>query len=174
MHVAKSRLDGSVSTGGGTVKFDDVTGDIVGSSGSSGSRRLGSNAYYFRMPDMKEVRIPRIDMSALEGSREAIERSNRAMERSNEAMKMSQKELWRVQKKMADDSEFMNMDSTMANARIMIERNGNDMDSARIMIERHRGEMDSDRARMERDRDDSWRGYDESMGDRGYERHNPR
>jgi hypothetical protein len=92
-----------------------------------------------------------------EMSAETYERTRDAMERANEAMARSQGALERAQFRMmrdSDDSDMMNMDSTMTRARITLERHRGAMDSARITLERHRGAMDSARMMIERDGDD--------------------
>ena len=107
------------------MHFDQVTGNITG---SSGSERMGmGNAFYFKSPDFKGLetlqRMPRMDEETMRATREA-------MKASQDAMRASQDEMRRAQKSMGD-SAMREMSRALKRAQITMDRQRFQMDSAR-------------------------------------------
>ncbi|MBA3831865.1 MAG: M56 family metallopeptidase [Chthoniobacterales bacterium] len=161
VRVSNSHLDGSVATGGGTVDLDQVTGSLVGASGSS-ARTNGNFDFrwpaFSKMPALAELPnipeippIPEIDQETMKQTMKALKRAQRTMERARASSQSDYADA-----DDASDAAEMSRDAaetsrnaaelsreSMGRARIAMKLNRVLADSMRIMIRRNLGDLDS-------------------------------
>ena len=96
IRVSSSHLDGSVATGGGTVNLDEVTGGLVGASGSSAHMKGGFEfrwPNFAKMPKMAQMpkmpAMPETDGAAMDRSIRATVRQRAAIERAQEEVEQN-------------------------------------------------------------------------------------
>ena len=144
IRVSSSHLDGSVATGGGTVNLDEVTGGLVGASGSSAHMKGGFEfrwPNFAKMPKMAQMpqmpkmpAMPETDGAAMDRSIKAMMRQRAAIERAQGAVDRNREEMERAES-MGNDEGVKESENAMRLSQENLERVQEEVEQNRILMD---------------------------------------
>ena len=149
VRVSKSHLDGNIETGGGNVHFTDVTGGLVGNSGSEmlGSMKFGSGDFGPGDVKWRDFENQKIKVRYRDSTSTNLKFRDSTMRRfrwrSPDSAGFNEMQMDSMPMDIIIDTMVMKQTrEAMRHARDAMEQNRDAMAHAEVMMERNRGAMD--------------------------------